>query len=279
MNVFEIAQADPKTFIGQVVTIAFLTVIMLEGLSGRLNKSITAGRDMFMMGCGILMHVLFTGATITAIVALQAKAFPDSLDALAYVSIWLTLPVVILLNELGHYGVHRLAHSWRKLWPLHRTHHTATQMNSAVLFRYGVAWVLILPQVLLGMISLHMGLAAEYAIAAGIGFAANLSTHTAFRWDLALLKIPGFKYPWAVYRQLITTPAHHWHHHSYKGANSNYAVTLIFLDKIFGSYAEPDNYPKTPIGLPCSGRVPLRTELLYPLFRDPIQKRQSMNNP
>lgn len=42
----------------------------------------------------------------------------------------------------------------------------------------------------------------------------------------------------------VTTPAfHHWHHSRHEHINRNYASTLPFLDRLFGSYYLPRHWP------------------------------------
>ncbi|NRB43143.1 MAG: hypothetical protein HRU20_32530, partial [Pseudomonadales bacterium] len=105
-----LAQADPKAFIGKFSVLLFLSFFITEAVFGRLRNKAETWRDISMMCGGILMHFLFTGLTISALVALEAKLFPQSVYMFKQVSIWLTLPVIVLLNELGHYWIHRMAH-------------------------------------------------------------------------------------------------------------------------------------------------------------------------
>jgi sterol desaturase/sphingolipid hydroxylase (fatty acid hydroxylase superfamily) len=185
----------------------------------------------------------------------------------------LAFPVIFIIEETLHYTVHRYAHEWRWLWKLHRTHHSATDLNVGVIYRYNFFWVFLLPQSWIGGFAIYFGLGWAFMAAIMVTYLVNVATHASFRWDLWLLdNVPGIKPFWWVFERLITTPdAHHAHHAYGKTAhpNGNYAVTFFLLDVIFGTAKLPRSRQQN-YGLPISPRLHWAEELLWPVVKKPL---------
>ncbi|HEX8603848.1 MAG TPA: sterol desaturase family protein, partial [Pseudoduganella sp.] len=78
--------------------------------------------------------------------------------------------------------------------------------------------------------------------------------HANVRWRLGPLE-------W-----LVTTPAfHHWHHSRDDHINRNYASTLPFLDRLFGSHYLPRHWPAA-VGIDTPLAQTLGGQLLDPLL-------------
>ena len=175
-----------------------------------------------------------------------------------------------------HYWIHRYAHEWRWLWKIHRTHHSAQQLNVGVVYRYNIFWVMLLPQSWVGAFAFYLGLGEAYAAAVMVTFLTNVLTHTNYRWDLWLRqRMPWSEPLWWLIERVITLPDTHHAHHAYgKGAhpNGNYAVTLFIYDVVFGTAKIP-NRKQENFGLPISPRLHWAEELLWPLVRKPLLPR------
>jgi sterol desaturase/sphingolipid hydroxylase (fatty acid hydroxylase superfamily) len=134
-----------------------------------------------------------------------------------------------LVRDFAYYWHHRMQH-WRVMWPLHRLHHGAREMNVVTVYRNNVlsdiflGWMLTVP--------LSLFLLPESSIIAGqfiLVFHGYLQ-HCEWRSDW------GF-----VGRWLVQSPLHHRLHHGRRQIEvlANYA-TLPIWDRLFGTYKAPE---------------------------------------
>jgi sterol desaturase/sphingolipid hydroxylase (fatty acid hydroxylase superfamily) len=62
----------------------------------------------------------------------------DMAGSLSHIAFWKVFLFIFFTEELLHYWIHRYAHEWRWLWKIHRTHHSAQQLNVGVVYRYNI---------------------------------------------------------------------------------------------------------------------------------------------
>ena len=198
---------------------------------------------------------------------LLSRFFPGSAGRFAGTSFLMVFPVWFVTEEICHYWLHRWSHEWRWLWKLHRTHHSAPRLNVGVIFRYNLFWTLLLPQSWFGAAALYLGLTKVFIVSTLITFVVNLLTHTSYRWDLALRRIPAMNSVFNVLEKVITLPdTHHAHHGMGRHAHmrGNYAVTIFLFDIILGTARIPRTAQER-FGLP--GRFDWKEELFWPVMR------------
>ncbi len=148
------------------------------------------------------------------------------------------LPVVVQLiillvcADLVQYAVHRSFHEVPALWKFHAVHHSSEHMDWLAGSRSH--FVEILVDRSLVMVPLYLLGPDKAALDAYVLFAAAQAVfiHANVRVSFGPLKY------------LFTTPQfHHWHHSSDKPAiDTNYAVHLPMLDRLFGTYHMPDEH-------------------------------------
>ncbi len=149
--------------------------------------------------------------------------------------LWLqTIGVAFTLDFCGYWG-HRLSHRVGVLWRFHAVHHSAqavTWMTTERIHPLDGLWIKFfygLPPILLGfdMSGFFMG-------ATFLTFYAVLS-HANVPWGFGPLKY------------IVVTPlSHRWHHTSQtEGLDKNFAVGMVWLDMIFGTFYLPkDRQPE-----------------------------------
>jgi len=250
----------------------FGAVLLAEIIGGWHKRS--SWRDKLFPVAGFSANILFASPIIALILSFPLAWFlPDSKNALVGLSFWIAFPVFFLTEEFLHYWIHRWAHLKPWLWKLHRTHHTAENLNASVVFRYNLFWTLLLPQTWSATLLLHFGLTEVFAVNALTVLTINVLTHTSYRWDLALRRLPGMNAVFSVVEKIITLPdAHHAHHGLGKQShmNGNYAVTFFIFDILLGTAKLP-NARQERYGLPM--RFDWKEELLWPVFRAPAIDR------
>lgn len=259
-----------KSNIGLWLVAIFAVMVTAELLGGAWRRKSYALKDSLFAGAGLTFQTLITPPFIAAAVGLLLdRFFPHSANRFAGLSFWAIFPIWFVTEEFLHYWLHRWSHEWRWLWKLHRTHHSATALNVAVIFRYNVFWTFILPQSWFGALAIHFGLTDVFLASALVTYVVNVFTHTSYRWDLALRRISGMNPVMNVVEKVITLPdTHHAHHglgrHAYM--RGNYAVTIFLFDVLLGTARIPRT-PQEKFGLP--GRFDWREELFWPIWRRP----------
>lgn len=259
---------------GIIVISSFLIFYILELIGGKIQASPRPLRDAGFTLVGLFSQSVLTGALVGTFMAyLLIALWPAHANSYTAISFWIAAPALFFINEFMHYWLHRAAHEWRWLWKIHRTHHSAEHLNTGVLYRYNVFWVLILPHTWTGAAAVYFGLGAPFVAAVLATYLINVLTHTSYRWDLWLRKKFSWSEPlWKVVEQVITLPdAHHAHHAYGKTAhpNGNYAVSLFIFDTIFGTAKTP-NTTQSQFGLPISPRLHWAEELFWPLVKKPL---------
>jgi len=272
--------SDPKAIVGAFIFSLFIFAYLVELFTGRIAGAKRPFRDMILTITGFSSQSILNGGVIGALAGFSmVYFFPGSANSLAETPFWIAFPIIFFAQEFAHYWIHRFAHEWRWLWRLHRTHHSATDMNVGVVFRYNVFWVLLLPQAWFAAFGIYFGLGWAVLAALATTFMVNVLTHSSYRWDLYLReKMPWSEPAWKIIERYITLPDIHHAHHAYgKNAhpNGNYAVTLFVFDRMFGTAKIPNARQET-MGLPISERLHLAEEMFWPLVRKPLKPKDQV---
>lgn len=187
--------------------------------------------------------VLFSGAALTALIFPQAEGMLQAWPFLAVFALFL------LCDDLTQYWWHRLSHSVKWLYNLHRPHHNAPYLSIRVVYRNNCFYYLLMPGLWLSGALIYMGGAWVYAVYIVIKMTVIFAAHSDVRWDEPLYKMKRLSIVMWVVERTISTPATHSAHHGkhlddeathYKG---NYGNLLFFWDIIFGTAKITRRYP------------------------------------
>lgn len=262
---------DPEILAGIIVFSTFALFYGFELLTGRIHASPRPRRDMWFTAVGIFSQTFIAGAVIGSVAGyLVSQLWPQQAGSLSSTPFWLAFPIIFVINEFMHYWLHRAAHEWRWLWKIHRTHHSAQDLNTGVLYRYNVFWVMVIPHTWMAAFSVYFGMGSAFMAAILVTYFVNVSTHTNYRWDLWLReKMPWSEPVWKVVERVLTLPDAHHAHHAYgreAHPNGNYAISIFLFDVIFGTAKIP-NCKQTKYGLPISPRLHWAEELFWPAVK------------
>jgi sterol desaturase/sphingolipid hydroxylase (fatty acid hydroxylase superfamily) len=142
---------------------------------------------------------------------------------------WLTIVFSLLLLDVLIYWQHRLFHRVPILWRLHRVHHADAHVDTSTGLRFHPIEI-----VLSILIKLAVVIALGMPAIAVVIFEVVLNA-------LALFNHANIRLPSVIekpLRLILMTQVLHRIHHSQvvKETNSNYGFSVIWWDKLFGSY-------------------------------------------
>jgi len=168
--------------------------------------------------------------------------------------------VVMFTFEFGQYWMHRAMHNWTPLWLTHAPHHHITQLNAMKGF---IGNPIELFLISLGVTALlDVDLNALFAAITASGAIATYA-HANVRAN-----------PPIWYGFFFTTIRHHSLHHtalSYEDTRCNYGNSVIFWDRVFGTYKEGESEV---VGQDDRKRLSIKEQWLFPL-RPWLEKRES----
>lgn len=187
------------------------------------------------------------------------------LAAMAALPLWSRAIIGFIAGEIGYYWGHRWSHEIPFLWRFHSIHHSAEHVDFLVNSRaHPVDMVF---GRLCGLVPIYvLGLGSPIGpegsvipvLATLIGTVWGFFIHANLRWRFGPLEC------------LVSTPIfHHWHHTLSGPINRNYASTLPWIDKIFGTYYLPRNEWPTAYGIEAKLPDSLAEQLTYPLRKQP----------
>jgi len=153
--------------------------------------------------------------------------------------LWIRLPLMFLVNDLGAYWYHRASHHVPVLWQFHAIHHSSEDLDWLVNTRaHPVDMVFgklagLVPVYLLGLGQTVGGhLDKGVALLVILGTIWSFFIHANIKWRLGPLE-------W-----LISTPAfHHWHHTNDEHRDRNFAAIFPLYDSVFGTAWLPKHWP------------------------------------
>ncbi|MDY6884158.1 MAG: sterol desaturase family protein, partial [Pseudomonadota bacterium] len=105
----------------------FITFALLEAKNGKLFKKSSEVSDdgkVELIGT-LLLFVVTQPFVLFSSAAIMALAFPQLQGALADSPVLLHIALLLIFDDMMQYWWHRLSHSTRFLYNLHRAHHNA----------------------------------------------------------------------------------------------------------------------------------------------------------
>ena len=162
--------------------------------------------------------------------------------------------VVMFTFEFGQYWMHRAMHNWHPLWLTHAPHHHVTQLNAMKGFIGNPIELFLISLGVIALLDVDMNaLFAAFTTSGAIAIYA----HANVKAD-----------PPIWYGFFFTTIRNHSLHHtalSYEDTRCNYGNSVIFWDRVFGTYKEGES---AVVGQDDRRRLSIKEQWLFP-FRQP----------
>ena len=204
---------------------------------------------------------------------LAATLLPEYAGVLADQSIALKIFLLLVFDDMTQYWWHRVSHTTKWIYNLHRAHHDAEYMSIRIVYRNNLFYYLMMPGLWFSGALIYLGIGEVYAFYLVIKLLVICGAHSDVRWDEPFYKIAWLSPVMWVLERLISTPATHSAHHGrhlsdgvthYKG---NYGNLLFFWDVLFGTAKITRRYPEQ-VGVENLEPVSAGNQLLWPLSHD-----------
>ena len=224
-----------NTWIRLGVFITVLAVMMLwENLKPNRLSPVSKGErwlsnfSMVLLGMVVARLMIPSGLAAMAIFAQN-----NHIGVLNHVSasLWLSIPISVLLFDCLIYWQHRLFHRIPMLWRIHRVHHADPHIDASTGLRFHPLEI-----ALSLMVKIVAVLLLGAPVLAILIFEVLLNATSIFNHSNIKLAVKFDK----LLRMLIVTQAMHRIHHSQAEAetDSNFGFNLSIWDRLFGSYTE-----------------------------------------
>lgn len=244
------------------------SVLLLERLVPHRRDWHPTGREVRRDGIYLLV-ALVSGALGQLVAGSTALVLATGANGLPP---WLSIPLALVLADLGAYLFHRRVHRAGWWWKEHGIHHVQTKVNALNANATHVLDVLVGTVVIYTPLVL-LGFSAEAIFVVNVARALHTIVAHA-NADLCL--------GWLGH--LVLGPEHHRLHHSpAPGHGGNYATVLTLWDRVFGTYAWEPGGGAEVVGVREPGAFPdpqrVWVNLAYPFRRRPAPARDGLGVP
>lgn len=244
---------------------------LLEVISGHLSRTKRSRGDWIQeLGGFLVLSKLIKPAIILTAFGLGSVFAEPYKYMFGDWSIWLMLPLYILVDDLLQYWYHRSAHEYPFLWKLHRPHHQAEEMGFFISYRNAALYYLLMPNIWWVAIIIFLGGAKAVAIGLILKQLIIIGSHSTLKWDKPFYNSKVLQPLIHIIERIIVTPAfHHAHHGKSKldgisDPNGNFGNMFSIWDQVFGSAIYSHQFP-TEYGLPNDPKEHWTAAYFYPV--------------
>jgi len=265
--------------------IAMLVLGILEAIGGLyINDKRTKNDFTIELISLVTLPTLIQPGIYFAVVFGMGVFFPSLEDYLIGISFWWHILAFLIFDDLTQYWWHRISHTNKAMWKLHRPHHVVEEMGVLVTYRNAILYYAFMPGIWLSAMLVYAGMGYAYLLYIPVKLVVILLAHSNTKWDRFLYNYRILApIAWIVER-VISTPSTHFAHHGLTAEdgvshpNGNYGNLLFIWDIIFESAKITRQYP-TKFGAWNRIKEPWYVQLLFPIIRskDPKSELHSIN--
>lgn len=241
----------------------------IETFGGHFKNTTRTKHDWLMEFVGFLLVSVASFIGLFGVIKLGQILLPNAYNSLADLSLWLAIPLYMIVDDLAQYWYHRSAHEYDFLWKHHRPHHAAEEMGVMVSFRNSALYFLFLPNVWIAAAFTFLGMIPATVVGLIIKQLVVASSHSTFKWDEYVYKIKTLSPVMWVIEHIFVTPAFHYAHHGKSKAdgisdpNGNFGNAFTIWDQIFGTATFTRQFPLE-FGLQTDPKDSWSAHLFYP---------------
>lgn len=220
----------------------------------------------------LLLPTLVQPAIFLSVNYAAGIGFPQYENHFANTSVIWQIAAFLILDDMTQYWWHRISHSNRTLWKLHRPHHIVEEMGVLVTYRNAMLYYALMPGIWFSALLIFLGMGKVYLVYLPIKMTVILLAHSETKWDRFLYRY-RILHPLAwLLERTLSTPSTHFAHHGLTAEdgishpNGNYGNLLFFWDVLFGTAKITRRYP-TRFGAWNKLKEPWYVQLLFPIIR------------
>jgi lathosterol oxidase len=203
----------------------------------------------------LLVQVTVLLTLVPAALFFRWAVHPAVQHAIAAQPALLQFAEIVVVADLSEYAVHRLFHAVPLLWRFHAVHHSSETMDWLASSRIHLVDAVVTRA--LAFVPLYV-----------LGFSTGpVYAYLVFVSFHAIFVHANVRFRFGVLERIIGTPKfHHWHHAT-APVDKNFAIHLPLIDRVFGTYWLPAEFPAT-YGI-AGTPVPRRyaAQLIWPFTR------------
>jgi sterol desaturase/sphingolipid hydroxylase (fatty acid hydroxylase superfamily) len=204
---------------------------------------------------------------------------PGLQNNFAGLSLFITLPFFLLIDDFVQYWHHRFSHQYSFLWKLHRPHHQAEEMGFFVSFRNSGLFYFLFPNIWWLAIFIFFGGARAAIIGVVFKQLIVIASHSTLKWDAILYRYSTLNPLTNLIERVIITPAFHHSHHgvstldNISDPNGNFGNMFSIWDQLFGTAKFTRQFPNE-IGLFNDPKEGWAVCYFYPLLKSDNPKSE-----
>jgi len=203
----------------------------------------------------LLVQVTVLLTLMPAALFFRWAVHPAAQAAVASQPVLLQFVEIVIVADLAEYAVHRLFHAVPWLWRFHAVHHSSEAMDWLASSRIHLVDAVVTRA--LAFVPLYV-----------LGFSPGpVYAYLVFVSFHAIFVHANVRFRFGALERLVGTPKfHHWHHAT-SPVDKNFAIHLPVIDRMFGTYWMPPEFPAT-YGI-AGDPVPRRylAQLVWPFSR------------
>jgi len=231
----------------------------------------------------ITLPTLIQPAIFLVVIFCMELFFPGLENYFLSYSFWFHFAAFLVLDDMTQYWWHRLSHSSRVMWKLHRPHHVIEEMGVLVTYRNAVLYYALMPGIWFSAFLVFLGMGYAYLFYLPIKLVIILLAHSETKWDRFLYKYKILAPVAWIVERTISTPSTHFAHHGLTAEdgvshpNGNYGNLLFIWDIIFGTAKITRKYPSK-FGAWNQIKEPWYVQLMFPILKskDPRSELHSV---
>ena len=188
----------------------------------------------YFMSTHLPIQILSFLVLLPAIQATKYLGIPVLQELIARMPWFLQFFFAVVVADVAEYFIHLAFHKVPFLWRFHSIHHSSKGLDWLAGSRSHFVDDTLVRAFILA--PLMLGFSQPIILAYLIFVAIHAtSTHCNFRPSIKWLE-----------KYLVMPRYHHWHHTSQKeGIDKNFAIHFPWIDKLFGTYYYPDEWPES----------------------------------
>lgn len=277
-----------EEFISKVIPVVLLLVIGIIEAAGGLYLEGKRTKDDYAIEIvsTLILPTLVQPLIFIITLLICSSLFSGYENHLIELNIGIQFLSFLIFDDMMQYWWHRLSHSNKAMWKLHRPHHVIEEMGVLVTYRNALMYYAFMPGIWFSAVLVFLGMGYAYLFYLPIKLIVILLAHSETKWDRILYKYK-FLYPLAwIIERTISTPSTHFAHHGLSASdgishpNGNFGNLLFIWDIIFGTSKITRKYPTT-FGAWNQIKEPWHIQWLFPIVKskNPKSELYSIKSP